>query len=86
MKKAKEAALTSYAPDPAEWFAEITRLFVTNSALLYFVRNRTWKILREQWRPVSNSDWQQELGKGVPDRIIRALHNKMQRNLPPYPQ
>lgn len=72
-----EQAISGYCPNDAEWFAEMARVFITNHALLLAVRPRTWEILMERWMPVSDDDWRAELGEGVPDRVIRALHNKM---------
>lgn len=65
-----EKAITSYAPNPAEWFAEMFRLFASNHALLYHVRRKTWDLMTARWEPVSDDDWRVALGPGVPDRIV----------------
>lgn len=78
MKTSGEAPITSYAPNPAEWFAEIFRLFVTNHALLYYIRPKTWEILRHKWEPVSNDSWEEEIGN-APDRIMDNLRKKIKR-------
>lgn len=45
MEESGELPITSYAPNPAEWFAEIFRLFVTNHGLLKQLRPKTYNIL-----------------------------------------
>jgi hypothetical protein len=77
MKESGEPPITSYAPNPAEWFTEVFRLFVTNHDLLRRVRPRAWEVLSRRWMPVSDNSWRAELGMGVPARILRALENKM---------
>lgn len=47
-----EPALTGYAPNTAEWFAEIFRLFVTNPDLLSKVRPKTYELLTRRFTPV----------------------------------
>lgn len=76
MKESGEDAITSYCPNPAEWFAEIYRLWVTNHALLQYIRPKTWEILRRDWTPVSKDDWKEELGEDCPARVIKALERK----------
>ena len=66
----KEKRITSYCPNDAEWFAEIFRLFVTNHALLYTIRPRTWELLMSKWVPVSDDDWVRATGRGIPQRIL----------------
>jgi hypothetical protein len=70
MEQSGEKAITSYCPNPAEWFAEMMRVFVTNHALLHAVRPKTWGLLADRWEPVSDVCWLKALGPGVPDRII----------------
>jgi hypothetical protein len=72
-RRSGEKRLTSYCPNDEEWFAEMFRLFVTNHALLHEIRPKTWDILIDDgWIPVSDSDWECALGRGCPDRIMRA--------------
>lgn len=72
-----ESGLTSYANEnPAEWFAEAFRLFVTNHGLLKAVRPRTYRVLSEKWLPVGTSDWRAVLGSNVPPKILQTLINK----------
>ena len=71
-KESNEARLTSYCPNDAEWFAEMFRLFITNHALLYEVRPKTWNILAGFFNPVSDIDWERALGKGCPDRVLKS--------------
>lgn len=76
MEKSGERSITSYDPNPAEWFAEMFRLFVTNHMLLHLIRPKTWDILVQRWKPVSRDDYLKQLGK-VPPRILKSIHNKM---------
>lgn len=70
-KATREKPITSYCPNDAEWFAEMFRLFVTNHALLFHVRPKTWGVLMERFVPVSDDDWQVCLGKGCPTRVLQ---------------
>lgn len=74
--ESKEQPITSYAPNPAEWFAEIFRLFVTNHALLARIRPKAYGILCRKFQPIGTNDWRAALGTNVPPRIIRTLENK----------
>lgn len=72
-----EPGLTSYAEqNPAEWFAEAFRLFVTNADLLRQVRPKTFAFLRERWRPVGERSWLESLGANVPAKVVKAMKNK----------
>jgi hypothetical protein len=75
---AREPGVTSYADEnPAEWFAEAFRVFVTNPALLRCLRPKTFSALEGKWVPVGSvDDWRKPLGSNVPDRVIRTLKNK----------
>lgn len=75
-RKSGEMAITSYCPNPAEWFAEMFRVFVTNAALLKVLRPKTYKLLVKRWEPVSHRTWVKGLGLNVPSRIIEVLENK----------
>lgn len=72
-----EPPITTYAPNDAEWFAEIARLFITNPDLLRLIRPRTYKELRSQFEPVFSDSWEQRL-EGAPDRTIKAAKNKIE--------
>jgi hypothetical protein len=76
VRESGEPPISGYCPNPAEWFAEMFRLYVANHALLYALRPRTWGLLRKRWVPVSGDDWLAEMGPGVPARVVRALRNK----------
>lgn len=72
-----EPPLTSYAGEnPAEYFAEAFRLFVSNHGLLRLVRPRTYAIIAERFKPIGTDDWTVNLGADVPERIVRSLLNK----------
>lgn len=77
MNEAMEKELTSYCPNPAEWFAEMFRLFVTNHSLLESLRPKTHAILTRRFRPVSSNNWIEELRDGVPNRILMNLKKKV---------
>lgn len=74
-KMSGEAKLTNYCPNDAEWFAEMFRLFVTNSDLLRVVRPRTYGILRGYFRPVVDRPWRVIL-EGAPDRVFDQVIRK----------
>jgi len=79
---ANERGLTSYAGEnPAEWFAEAFRLFVTNPPLLEALRPRTYHEIGKRFTPVcpTSGDWVQNLGANVPDRIVTNLRKKVVR-------
>ena len=71
-----EPRLTSYCPDDAEWYAEMHRLFVTNSDLLRLLRPRTYALIREHLRPVVDSPWTQVLAH-APDRTVAQARRKI---------
>lgn len=73
-----EKPLTSYAPNDAEWFAEIFRLFVTNPNLLELLRPKTYAALYERLQPVTSSVWQAVLAN-APERTIISCENKIKR-------
>lgn len=76
MGESGEPPITSYCPNPAEWFAEMFRLFVTNAALLKLLRLKTYFILLDKWKPVSDPSWIAELGN-CPPRILSNLRKKV---------
>jgi hypothetical protein len=77
MEGSGEKSLTNYAAaNPAEWFAEAFRLFVTNPDLLRLLRPKTYAILVSRWRPVKTQRWDVELGANVPPKVLRTLRNK----------
>ena len=60
-KLSGEKPLTGYAPDDAEWFAEMFRLFCTNPSLLRLIRPKTYAVLREQFESVEKRGWRNVL-------------------------
>lgn len=81
----KEKPLTSYCPNDGEWFAEMFRLFVTNTDLLLQIRPNTYDQLTKRFCPLPAVPWQQALEgfvddagatMRVPGDITRALKNK----------
>lgn len=74
---AREAPISGYCPNYAEWFAEMFRLFVTNHALLYVLRPRTHELIIADFTPVSGDNWLTELGPDVPNRVVDSLEKKM---------
>ncbi len=79
MEASGEGSITSYAPDPAEWFAEMFRLFVTNAPLLSLIRPRTYALFRERWEELPGGDWRENLGEDVPEKIVHTLTNKIKK-------
>lgn len=73
---ADEPKLTNYCPNDWEWFAEMFRLFVTNSDLLRAVRPRTYALLRDTGlEPVVTEPWR-EILKAAPERTIEMAARK----------
>lgn len=71
----QEPKLTGYCPNDWEWFAEIFRLFVTNSDLLKAVRPRTYLELRQLYKPVIDVPWRWVL-RDAPPRTIEMASRK----------
>jgi len=58
----REPKITNYCPNDWEWFAEIFRLFVTNSDLLRLLRPRAYDaIVTAGFMPVVARPWQEVL-------------------------
>jgi hypothetical protein len=73
----QESALTSYEPNPAEWFAEMFRLFVTNPDLLRQLRPLTYaRLIADGYKPLFGDSWQDRLAD-APQRTINAAANKI---------
>lgn len=72
-----EEPLTSYCPNPGEWFAEMFRLFITNGYLLARLRPKTFAQLRKYFKPISSPNWELELGSNVPPHIIENVRKKL---------
>lgn len=72
-----EPKLTNYCPNDWEWFAEMFRLFVTNSDLLKALRPRLFEQLRERFKPVVDQPWREVL-KDAPDRTIAMAQKKVE--------
>lgn len=70
-----EPKLTNYCPNDWEWFAEMFRLFVTNSDLLRAVRPRLHAQLREHFKPTVDRPWREVL-RYAPDRTIEMAARK----------
>lgn len=76
MKESGEKPISGYCPDPAEWFAEMFRVFVTNPGLLRCLRPRTYSILSKKWDWIGTDSWRKALGTNVPHRVVTSLVNK----------
>lgn len=75
-----EARLTTYCPNDAEWFAEMFRLFVTNSDLLSRIRPKTYMLLAADFTAVKVAPWDHVLS-GAPERTLASARNKIQEAL-----
>ena len=72
-----EPAITGYAPNAAEWFAEIFRLYVTNPNLLRAIRPLTHAKLAARFTsPNADASWRTLLAS-APPRILAAAENKI---------
>lgn len=75
--ESREPKLTNYCPNDWEWFAEMFRLFVTNSDLLRAVRPRTHALLvGAGLKPVVTKPWREVL-QGAPERTIEMAGRKV---------
>jgi hypothetical protein len=75
--RSREEPISGYHPNEAEWFAEMFRVFVSNPDLLRLIRPRTYRILTERWKTVTENDWRTELGPDCPRRVVAALEKKV---------
>jgi hypothetical protein len=73
-----EPKLTNYCPNDWEWFAEMFRLFATNSDLLRAVRPKTHKLLLESGlKPVITKPWREVLeAVKAPERTLEMAERK----------
>lgn len=71
-----EAPISSYSLNPAEWFAEMFRVFVTNPDLLRVLRPRTHAELIGAFKPVFTDSWRERL-VGAPERTVAAVERKL---------
>lgn len=77
-RSGRESPLTSYAPNGAEWFAEMFRLYVSNPDLLERVRPATCAELDALLFRAEQREWRAVLqGYGAPDRTILAAERKI---------
>lgn len=77
MEQSGEEKLTNYCDNPAEWWAEMFRLFGTNPGLLKVLRPKTYAIILGKWEPVGEMKWMKALGDNVPARNVIAIENKI---------
>lgn len=77
-KATQEPAITKYCTNHAEWFAEMFRLFCTNSDLLRYLRPKTYAALRERFTPPERRSWATVLIK-APRRTVLQTSRKIQR-------
>lgn len=74
--RVNEEPITTYAPDSAEWFAEIFRLFITNPDLLKLIRPRVHSALSESFTPVEHRCWEEVLWE-APEKVQKAAMAKI---------
>lgn len=72
-----EKPITSYAPNDAEWFAEMFRVYVTNPDLLKLVRPRTHRELAGRFKPVFEDTWRDRM-RDAPARTIAAAERHIE--------
>ena len=80
MLETQEKPISSYCPNPAEWFAEMARLFITNAPLLKLLRPITYERLSSDGfiSPCpSLEDWRANLLGTPPARIVKSINNKI---------
>jgi hypothetical protein len=76
-KATGSAALTGYAPNDWEWFAEMFRLFVTNPDLLRAARPHVYDALKERFNTVQPERPWREVLHDAPLRTITAAERKV---------
>jgi hypothetical protein len=74
-RETTDKPITSYCPNNEEWFAEMHRLFVTNSELLRTIRPDTYFYMtRVNLKPVRFGLWEEELIKfNVSEERIKRI-------------
>lgn len=75
--KANEPPITNYCPNDWEWFAEICRLFITNSSLLRRLRPRSYNLLTEHLRSTTGHPTWKQFKDNVPSRIWNSTEKKI---------
>lgn len=75
-KDVAEEPLTGYCPNPAEWFAEMMRLFITNPDLLRAIRPKTHaRLILDGLKPVEERIFERVL-EGAPTRTLAMAHRR----------
>lgn len=74
-KDSGEEKLTNYCPNDWEWFAEMFRLFATNSELLKFIRPKTYALMCKRMAPVEVRPWREVLAS-APARNIQQCEKR----------
>ncbi len=74
-RESGEKALTGYAPNTSEWFAEMFRLFGTNPELLGALRPRTLEVLARRLRPAETRGWREVLAD-APQRTLELCERR----------
>lgn len=72
----REAPLTGYSPNVAEWFAEMFRLYVTNPDLLKNIRPLIYATLSKRLDPAVSADWRTVLAD-APERTMQVLEKRV---------
>ena len=75
MEETREPAITSYAPNANEWFAEMFRVFITNPDLLRLVRPRVHALMVGEWQPIETRSWRDVLSGSA--RHLTAAERKI---------
>lgn len=73
-RETKEKAISGYAPNVNEWFAEIFRLFVTNPDLLRLIRPKIYERLKDRFKTIEDRPWDQIV---TLERQQKAARNKI---------
>ena len=78
MEATGEEPITTYAPNHAEWFAEIFRLFVTNPDLLKQLRPKIYGELESVYKPIEPRGWEEVLFD-APEKVVKAAAEKIKK-------
>ena len=75
-----ERALTGYAPNEAEWFAEIFKLYLSNPDLLRQLRPKAFAGLSSLFKAPITTGWRETLeAMDAPVRTIAAARNRIHK-------
>ncbi len=77
MRATGEPPVTNYAKtNPAEWFAEAARIYLTNPPLLRALMPKLYVALNQRFKPLYDGVNWEYLMRGAPARVIKSIVNR----------